>query len=451
MRQQYHLHRILLALIAVTLAGLAWNQFGMRSVLTIDGTSGYPVTTVDDRRETTGKSVATLIRQGEKLILECEVNKGYEWPYCEMHIELQRPPAGLDFRSYDRVRLWIAYQGPEKQQPVRFFVRNFNPAYSSVGNDVSLKAQELSFDPRSSKRPIEAALSKLTVSSWWTNERNIAIEHAGIELDNISTIQVVTGGVIGPGLHRITVDRIEFEGKVISSATFRLLVLGLWLLGIFVHVVLHAIKTGRELKATSQGYASLKRINDALQVQSSSLAELARHDPLTGLLNRNGLSHELVLLAKHQGDQLFPLSLVFLDIDHFKNINDQHGHAVGDDVIRGVSNLVRDHIQRRDVFARWGGEEFLLLFPGTQPGEAALVCERLRQIIVTHAWPAGMVVTCSFGVAQWHFGEDLGRAIERADKAMYRAKREGRNRVELEGLVRRPRDIATEEEPTRRS
>ena len=163
MRQQY-LHRTLLLLIAATLVALAWNQFGMGTVLTLDGSSPYAVSTVDDRREPAGSSVAALRRQGDKLILECQVHaKGYEWPYCELHFELKPAPQGLDFSSYDRVRMWIAYEGPEKKQPVRVFVRNFNPAYSRVGDDVSLKAQEFSFDPRALKPPIEVALSKLTV------------------------------------------------------------------------------------------------------------------------------------------------------------------------------------------------------------------------------------------------------------------------------------------------
>ena len=102
----------------------------------------------------------------------------------------------------------------------------------------------------------------------------------------------------------------------------------------------------------------------------------ARRDPLTGILNRQGLGDELTRAAKQGDDKFFPLSVVFMDIDHFKRINDEHGHGVGDQVIKDIANVVKGDIQRSDLFARWGGEEFLLICPGTQPHEAQAIAER---------------------------------------------------------------------------
>ena len=131
--------------------------------------------------------------------------------------------------------------------------------------------------------------------------------------------------------------------------------------------------------------------------------------------------------------QTFPMTLVFIDIDHFKRINDAHGHDTGDQVIRGLAQLVRSAVQRDDLFARWGGEEFLLVFRDT-PGVKGRVDRRAPARAHRHRppGPASLRVTCSFGVAEWHRGEDLNDGIKRADEAMYRAKQEGRDRVEIE-------------------
>jgi len=131
-------------------------------------------------------------------------------------------------------------------------------------------------------------------------------------------------------------------------------------------------------------------------------------------------------------DDAFPMTLVFIDIDHFKRINDGLGHDTGDQVIRGLAELVRSAVQREDLFARWGGEEFLLVFRDTPGPNGAAIAERLRERIADAAWPADLRITCSFGVAEWHRGEDLNEGIKRADEAMYRAKKGGRDRVEIE-------------------
>jgi diguanylate cyclase (GGDEF)-like protein len=159
---------------------------------------------------------------------------------------------------------------------------------------------------------------------------------------------------------------------------------------------------------------------------------VARTDPLTGLLNRTGLADELVRLARIAGDAIFPLTLVFIDIDNFRPLNDAWGEAVGDLVIRELAVVVRSAVQRDDLFARWGGEEFLLVFRDMRGLEARTIAERLRERVASHQWPQGLQVTCSFGIAEWHRGEDLNEGVRRADEAMYRAKKGGRNRVELQ-------------------
>ena len=425
------LNRLLLALIGLTAAALLWNRYGMDSVLGIDADSPYEVKRIDDH-DSKGRSVAVLTRENGKLVLDCMINPGYEWPYCEMAIQLAKPPSGVDLTRYETVRLWVRSEGPEPQQQVRIFIRDFNPAFSKVGDADSLKVQEIIYNPDPDGKPIDVRLAQFTVASWWTNERMVPVEFAGTEFDNVSVIEVSTGGNVVPGRHRISVERIEFRGKLVSAGTLRLVIIAVWVLAVIGHLLLDGVLARRQLRLSSLHQSSLKRINDGLRMRTDIYSKLARQDLLTGVLNRKGLGDELLRVARGGDDRLFPLSLVFIDIDHFKQINDEHGHSVGDQVLEDMAQTIKAHIQRDDLLARWGGEEFLLICPLTHSHEAALIAERLRLVIATKEWPAGVRVTSSFGVAESVLGEDLSESIRRADEAMYRAKQNGRDRVEVQ-------------------
>jgi diguanylate cyclase (GGDEF)-like protein len=229
----------------------------------------------------------------------------------------------------------------------------------------------------------------------------------------------------------IRLQALEFSGKWIAPATFRLAVIAFWgVVGLGV-LVAYALRTRRDLLASRFGKQALEQLNEQLRRDADRLTEGARRDALTGVLNRHGLRDALSRVAERGDRSFFPLSIVFVDIDHFKRINDEHGHDVGDRVIKQIADVIGGTIQRDDLFARWGGEEFLLVFPGTPAGDAAAIAERLRRVIRRSPWPQGLRVTGSFGVAQARAGEDLVDGIRRADEAMYQAKSQGRNRVEL--------------------
>jgi diguanylate cyclase (GGDEF)-like protein/PAS domain S-box-containing protein len=169
---------------------------------------------------------------------------------------------------------------------------------------------------------------------------------------------------------------------------------------------------------------------------SELLSKLASIDPLTELLNRRKIEMELDLEIKKSRRLGLPLSLIFGDLDYFKNINDQYGHPVGDEVLKGVSRHLQAGIREYDRAARYGGEEFLIMLPQTKAEIAVEIAERLRISIerwrLIHQeklWPFS--VTISLGVAELNRDESLASLIDRADKALYRAKQGGRNAVFL--------------------
>ncbi|MGY4527893.1 sensor domain-containing diguanylate cyclase [Pseudomonas sp. TE21394] len=153
----------------------------------------------------------------------------------------------------------------------------------------------------------------------------------------------------------------------------------------------------------------------------------AQTDPLTGLGNRRSLEFSLSLLEAEGR----PFAAIVLDIDHFKRVNDNHGHEVGDQVLRRLAELMRRCCREGDLLCRTGGEEFLMLLPGASLDVAAVVAERLRVTVQdTPVEPVG-AVTISLGVAHWEgeAGGEPGYVLSAADRALYQAKQEGRNRV----------------------
>ena len=176
----------------------------------------------------------------------------------------------------------------------------------------------------------------------------------------------------------------------------------------------------------------VKRVEEA----ERRLRDLATTDALSGLWNRRHFldcARVEVRRAQRHGQ---PLTVVLADIDHFKRVNDDQGHAAGDDVIRHVSAVLRSQLRAPDIVGRWGGEEFIMLLPQTDPAGAAMLCERLRRAIETtpceHAQGA-IRVTMSFGVAAVDLESALEDSAKHADAALYAAKHAGRNRVVLCG------------------
>lgn len=186
----------------------------------------------------------------------------------------------------------------------------------------------------------------------------------------------------------------------------------------------------------------IRAMRQQLKRQRRELAEAVHHirglatrDELTGLPNRRYMQEamRLACLNAQRGER--PLLLAQLDLDHFKRINDTHGHAVGDEVLKAFCATAQGCIRATDVLARWGGEEFLLMLVGTTPEQGARLLERLREAVEAMSVPleggGTLRVTVSIGAAMLRADEPCEALLKRSDDALYRAKREGRNSVVL--------------------
>lgn len=190
-----------------------------------------------------------------------------------------------------------------------------------------------------------------------------------------------------------------------------------------------------ELVARVRSQIRRKRYTERLRDNLQYSMEMALTDPLTGLFNRRYMETHVGTLVDRSAARGKPLSVLILDIDYFKSINDTFGHDAGDDVLREFADRLKKSIRGIDLACRYGGEEFVVVMPDTDLGVAALVGERIRRRIASEPFPVGqgarqVEVTISVGIAARMGPQDnASQILKRADEALYRAKRDGRNRV----------------------
>jgi diguanylate cyclase (GGDEF)-like protein/PAS domain S-box-containing protein len=191
-----------------------------------------------------------------------------------------------------------------------------------------------------------------------------------------------------------------------------------------------------ELEETKQ---QLRNINkamkhkvDELYSMTNTLEKKAYKDNLTGINNRENFEEFFSLEIANAKQNSKPLSLIIFDVDHFKLINDTYGHQAGDIILIELVNLIADNIKNGDIFARWGGEEFVILAPQTEITGAMNLAENLRKVVQSHEFSyVEQKITSSFGIAQMGEGDNKKTLFEKADGALYEAKKNGRNRVEV--------------------
>jgi len=207
----------------------------------------------------------------------------------------------------------------------------------------------------------------------------------------------------------------------------------------FEPVILRSkVKVFQELyqqrKVIERFYSNLEQIVEERTVElkeaNETISRLAATDELTELYNRRYFNERLKTTLGAARRHEYPLSMIMIDLDHFKVVNDTFGHSEGDLILKAFADLLREMIRAEDVAARWGGEEFIIILPHTGSEAASALAERIRiafEQLSTSA--AQIVLSASFGVAQLQETDDVDSLIRRTDAALYRAKHEGRNRV----------------------
>ncbi|WP_177196863.1 diguanylate cyclase [Duganella sp. CF517] len=410
-------------LMAVTIGLLIWHHYGMERVIDLSHRNNVMLEVQGDV-SSGGSSVATLERGDGVLRLRCRLMRTIDWPSCKYLFVISQTGKGMDLSEFDSVSVDVHYRGPGRHA-LRLMLMNFEPEVSTVSDWMSQKINELEFEVPD-RGVAGIPLNVFHTATWWIDYKRVPLAASGVRMDNVTRVELMTGAANQAGEHIIDLRSLRFHGKWISQGRLYMLLMGAWILCAVSWPLVASLQLRRQLRHSSKRLNLLSEVNRALQLEARELVEQVNTDPLTGALNRQGLRAALMstpaILAA-------PMSVVFTDIDHFKHINDQHGHDAGDAVLRQFAAEITAGIRSSDKLVRWGGEEFLIICSGTSAEQARVLAEKLRAGLNNARWPIQPGITASFGIAELTPNDDIGDAIKRADEALYAAKDAGRDRV----------------------
>ncbi|ENP8450978.1 diguanylate cyclase [Vibrio parahaemolyticus] len=384
-----------------------------------------------------GLSTADITYDAQSLVLNCELKKSsYAWPYCgiSVYTDVAQPTHGIDLSNYHTIRLKLHYEeagnGQNPSHDLRLYLRNYNPEYSKPDDEYTIKYNGMQFSPSNFSETIEIPIKNLQVMTWWLADNKVDIEHSAPEFSNITRIDIASGSGAALGQHKIVIDKIEFEGAYLAQETLLFALLFSWM-ALGLAFSLHELRKNRAAyEKAKRRHRHLEKVNGTLRAQNYEFAELAHRDALTGAMNRHAVQTWLEQQARQVRWGHSTLSILYMDLDNFKKINDKFGHQMGDDILREFVMVVVSSIAPDDRLVRWGGEEFVVFCPGTNIEQAVKKAEMIRKNVANHLWVHGEALTCSIGVAQMQ-NERVTETMARADEVLYLAKRNGRNRVEV--------------------
>lgn len=352
--------------------------------------------------------------------------------YCSFNFGFEvGPKSGIDLSQYERINLRVRYVGDAPK--MRFFARNYNSLYSKREDTNSTKYNSIYIPTKELKGELSLRISEFLVTEWWLLLYDLPRELSFPELSNVVTLGIEFSDSMTLGNHDVTIEKVEFVGSWVSRERWYLFIICVWLSGVFLYTV-NSLRLMRKRRLLDeQTILALHQSNQSLEKETDKFRRLSTVDALTEVYNRFGIDQVVtaIMNSAASADRGQPvMSLIILDIDHFKSINDTYGHDVGDEILRKIAASISDHVRDADYVGRWGGEEFVILLPFTSLDKANELAEALRMRIYRSNYMPTLEldVTVSLGVASIKPEEAFADVFKRADDALYEAKHTGRNR-----------------------
>ncbi len=411
---------LLLGILLTLLAVLAHRFFPERR-LTIDSSKGANFFLVEP-----GNGLPAELQwiDQAKFHYACRVPEATTMQGCGFAYMLAPVVAsqGVDLSGFRTLKLAIRYTG--NAQYLRVAIRNFDSRFSKIEDLNSPKFNFVNIPTKDLAQPIAISLREFAVAEWWTTAYNLPREYSHPDLTNATVLNIDLQGELGGTQHDIQIEKLEFEGDWISAESWYLGILCAWMILGTGYGISQLLMMRRAHRAQRQQIADLELEKDMYQT-------LATHDGLTNVLNRHGIGQFIAAL----GITRVSASVIVIDIDHFKSINDERGHHAGDRVLRTMGDILAASSRNTDAVGRWGGEEFVLVCPGASLADASDLAEKLRhRIMQTNFIPENPLhITASFGVAASSADQGFEDAFRQADQALYLAKNRGRNCVVAAG------------------
>lgn len=414
-------------MVLFTVAALIFREPLLEKRLVIDANSQELRFVLDSDVQDGGSTQVEWLDR-ENLVWHCILGDAYEYPFCGMQIYFSDSYMhGVDLTNFTHLNISVDYEG--EAATFRLFFRNSNPHYTAANEIRSTKFNMAELDVRKGPEHNNIQLSHFRVADWWLLLYDLEMAYSQIEFSNVGLIEIQTGSGVGPGEHTFELNKLELVGVRISLEQMYFGIIVVWMVTILLLLALRIRFLQMEVKAGAIKHAELQEIHTLLDQRNKTLQEKIKLDPLTGAYNRAGIEESLLEAFHEWKVHARPLSLLLFDVDHFKQVNDSYGHAVGDAILRELTQLVSENIRDGDKFARWGGEEFIIVCGNTELEKACALAEKLREKISNNKFYKDLHVSASFGVAQIKRDESLGKLFNRTDKGLYLAKDAGRNSV----------------------
>jgi diguanylate cyclase (GGDEF)-like protein len=418
---EFQFEIVLFVLLVATLAAVRFQDAILLRTTTIEpGSALFTARYLGD--EPQGGTSTVAVDPERRLHWRCDLRAAYAYPYCyyELLFDRKTPDKGYDLSRLESLTIDLDYRGPS--DTFRIYLKNFDRRYSTPGVTDSLKFNKVEVSASRGRNLVQLKPSDFAVAEWWVTQNKIKPELSHVQLDNITDFQFQTGTGAPPGSYYFRVNSITLRERVIAQAAWYAAILAAWAVLIGAYLLFRMFKLRRDLEQRRQSQAAALRLAQYAE-------ESARRDYLTKLFNRAGIAdlyHPLAMDRRAEGT----LAAILLDVDHFKLVNDRHGHSAGDEVLAGIARILTDNMRAGDIVGRWGGEEFLLVCSVSDQDAAMAIAAKLRASIEAHDFPVVGHLTASLGVycCTGQAGA-LEQIVSHADAALYAAKEQGRNRV----------------------
>jgi diguanylate cyclase (GGDEF)-like protein len=422
-------------LLLLTIVLITWQRVGMETVVELTG-DRFQVWIEDDRTSSEGgASVGSIEKRGRDLVVRCHIVPKYGWPYCKLAFNLLKGTVGMDMSTFDYMTIDGHYAGAGNAG-FSLVLSQAEEGLTRLDQWETFKVHQIDKLDLPADGTLRIPLKWFAVAPWWKDMVKPTMEHAAVNVDNVARVELLIKGDGKDGEHVFTLRGLQLHGKVISSNTLLMGLVSAWVLCAVGWLAAVTLSLRTELKDRETAIALLKEVNEALELEARDLAGQAHIDPLTGALNRQGLRAALMSTSSLLAD---PMAVVFIDIDHFKSINDTHGHAAGDHLLRAFADCVRITLRKTDLAFRYGGDEFVIALPQTGIAQAQAVVNKLRQAFAAVDFSSAIAnldhqPTLSIGVTERSKTNSvltLAQLLNAADQALYDAKSANRNCIRI--------------------
>ncbi|SDG80824.1 diguanylate cyclase (GGDEF) domain-containing protein [Vibrio xiamenensis] len=408
----------LLFLIGFTVTLLSVHFFSQKSINVLDyqGSIASP-----EKYQDTNAIAIPFPSNAERPSFLCQIPERGQHEFCTFTFHLgDSATQGIDISDFSEMSVDIDMTRngwPVQNLPIRLYLQTYDPR---LPKHWQYKTHQIDLDTYQYRKGLTLPLNYIQVADWWRKNSQADIKNSVVDLTNIVKLSILTPEDAPEGVYQIRVNAIRFTGHAISNSILLSSLTLAWLVLFLFHIFKLVAHSSAQQKLLREKLIRLSERSDALQQQ-------AMHDPLTQALNRNGGLEKI----QHLKLNLSNFCLMYLDLDHFKQLNDQYGHHIGDQVLQEFSAIVQGRLQTQGTLIRWGGEEFLAIVECKDTEPAHFLARKIRKDLAQHDWPNQSTVTCSIGIAQCDIHHSFQSSLINADSALYHAKNSGRDRIEV--------------------